>query len=129
MQLNCKAIKKWQPCSISTSTCPPPPFQGYPLFLAKFLVIFKVINKDCLYFINKICIVVVIIRDETRRIVWNISITINKIYTKGVLDVFFTPMVTLDFILHKALVIFSKSPKKNTSFAFRDSFLAPRKLA
>ena len=42
-------------------------------------VFFKVINKDCLYFINKICIVVVIIRDETKRIVLNISITVNKI--------------------------------------------------
>ena len=89
----------------------------------------KVIKKDCLYFINKICIVVVIIRDETKRIVWNISITINKIYIKGVVGVFFTPMVTLDFILHEELVIFSKIPKKNTSFAFRDSFLTPRKSA
>ena len=34
MQLNCKVIKKWQP-PISTSTLP---FQGYPPFLAKFLV-------------------------------------------------------------------------------------------
>ena len=43
-------------------------------------VFFKVINKDRLYFISKICIVVVIIRDVTKRIVLNISITINKIY-------------------------------------------------
>ena len=38
MQLNIKVIKKWQrppPPPISTST---PPFHGYPLFLAKFLV-------------------------------------------------------------------------------------------
>ena len=34
MQLNCKVIKKRQP-PISTST---PPFQGYPPFLANFLV-------------------------------------------------------------------------------------------
>ena len=47
-------------------------------------VFFKVINKDCLYFINKICIMVVIIRDETKRIVLNISITINEIYNKWV---------------------------------------------
>ena len=32
MWLNCKVIKKWQ-LPISTST--PPPFQVYPLFLAK----------------------------------------------------------------------------------------------
>ena len=47
-------------------------------------VFLKVINKDCLYFINKIYIVVVIIRDETKRIVLNISITVNKIYNKWV---------------------------------------------
>ena len=29
-------------------------------------VFFKVINKDCLYFINKIYIVIVITRDETK---------------------------------------------------------------
>ena len=45
-------------------------------------VFFKVINKDCLYFINKICILIVIIRDETKRIVLNISIIVNKIYNK-----------------------------------------------
>ena len=45
-------------------------------------VFFKVINKDCLYFINKICIVVVIIIDETKRIVLNISFTVNKIYNE-----------------------------------------------
>ena len=47
-------------------------------------VFFKIINKDCLYFINKSYIVVVIIRDETKRIVLNISITANKIYNKWV---------------------------------------------
>ena len=47
-------------------------------------VFFKVINQDCLYFINKIYIVVVIIRDETKRIVLNISVTVNKIYNKWV---------------------------------------------
>ena len=47
-------------------------------------VFFKVINKDCLYFINKICIVIVIIRDERKRIVLNISVTINKIYNERV---------------------------------------------
>ena len=45
-------------------------------------VFFKVINKDCLYFINKIYIMVVIIRDKTKRIVFNISITVNKIYNE-----------------------------------------------
>ena len=45
-------------------------------------VFFKVVNKDCLYFINKICILIVIIRDETKRIVLNISIIVNKIYNK-----------------------------------------------
>ena len=45
-------------------------------------VFFEVINKDCLYFKNKICIMVVIIRDETKRILLNISITVNKIYNK-----------------------------------------------
>ena len=35
MQLDCKVIKKWQP-PISILTLPP--FQGYPTFLAKFLV-------------------------------------------------------------------------------------------
>ena len=43
-------------------------------------VLFKVINNDCLYFINKICTVIVIIRDETKRIAVDISITVNKIY-------------------------------------------------
>ena len=43
-------------------------------------VLYKVINKDCLYFIKKICTVIVIIRDETKRIVVDISITVNKIY-------------------------------------------------
>ena len=47
-------------------------------------VFFKVINKDCLYFINKTCIMVVIIRDEAKRIVLNICITVNKIYNKCV---------------------------------------------
>ena len=47
-------------------------------------VFFKVINKDCLYFVNKIWMVVVIIRDETKRIVLNISITVNKIYNECV---------------------------------------------
>ena len=47
-------------------------------------VFFKVINKDCLYFINKIFIMVAIIRDETKRIVMNISITVNKILNKWV---------------------------------------------
>ena len=45
-------------------------------------VFFKVINKDCLYLINKIYIMVVIIRDKTKRIVFNISITVNKIYNE-----------------------------------------------
>ena len=45
-------------------------------------VFFKVISKDCLYFINKICIVIVIIRDETKRIELNIPITVNKICNK-----------------------------------------------
>ena len=45
---------------------------------------------------------VVIISDETKRIVLNISITVNKIYNKWVqCAALFTPMVTLDFILHK----------------------------
>ena len=43
-------------------------------------VLFKVTNKDCLYFISKIFIVVVIIRDKTKRIVLNISITVDKMY-------------------------------------------------
>ena len=47
-------------------------------------VFFKVINKDCLYFLHKICIVVVIIRDETKRIVLSISITVNKMYNEWV---------------------------------------------
>ena len=47
-------------------------------------VFFKVINKDCLYFINKIFIMVAIIREETKRIVMNISITVNKILNKWV---------------------------------------------
>ena len=46
-------------------------------------VFFKVINKDYLYFINKICMVVVI-RDKTKRIVLNISITANNIYNDWV---------------------------------------------
>ena len=45
-------------------------------------VFFKVISKDCLYFINKICIVIVIIRDETKRIELNIPITVSKICNK-----------------------------------------------
>ena len=45
-------------------------------------VFFEVINKDCLYFINKICIVVVNITDETKIILLNIFITISKIYKK-----------------------------------------------
>ena len=32
-------------------------------------VLFNVINKDCLYLINKIFVMVVIIRDDTKRIV------------------------------------------------------------
>ena len=43
-------------------------------------VFFIVINKDCLYFMNKIRIVVVIIRNETKRIVLNIPVTVNKVY-------------------------------------------------
>ena len=77
-------------------------------------IFFKVINKDYLYFLNKICIVVVIKRNETERIVLNISIAANKIYNKLVQCArFFTPMVTLDFIWHKELVIFSEIPKNN----------------
>ena len=38
MQFNCQVMKKWQPpIFISTS-----PFQAYPLFLAKFLVLTQV---------------------------------------------------------------------------------------
>ena len=44
----------------------------------------KVINKACLYFINKICIMVAIIKDEIKRIVVNISITVNKIHNEWV---------------------------------------------
>ena len=47
-------------------------------------VFFKLINKDCFYFTNKICIVVVIIRDETKRIVLDISITVNITYNECV---------------------------------------------
>ena len=36
-------------------------------------VFFKAINKDYLHFVNKICIVVVIIRDETKRIFFLIA--------------------------------------------------------
>ena len=50
----------------------------------KWNVFFKVTNKNCLYFINKICIVVVIVRNETKKIVLNIFITINKIYNEWV---------------------------------------------
>ena len=39
-------------------------------------VFFKLINKDCLYFINKICL------EETKRIVLNIFITVSKIFNK-----------------------------------------------
>ena len=45
-------------------------------------IFFKVIKKDYSYFLNKICIVVVIKRNETERIVLNISIAANKIYNK-----------------------------------------------
>ena len=47
-------------------------------------VFVKVINKDCLYFINKIFIMVAIIQDETKRIVLNISVTVNKMYSEWV---------------------------------------------
>ena len=39
MQLNCKVIKKWQLPPISSSN---PPFQDYPPFLVRFLVLPKV---------------------------------------------------------------------------------------
>ena len=79
-------------------------------------------------FINKICVVVVIIREQTKRIVSNISITVNKIYNKWVqCAIFFTPMVTLDFMLQN-WKFSAKSPRTITSFAFMDSFLALRKL-
>ena len=44
----------------------------------------KVISKDCLHFINRICIVVGFIKDAAKRIVLNISITFNKIYNEWV---------------------------------------------
>ena len=44
----------------------------------------KGINKGCLYFINKICIMVAIIKDKIKRIVVNISITVNKIHNEWV---------------------------------------------
>ena len=47
-------------------------------------VFINVINKDCLYFTSKTFIVVVIIRDETKRIVLNIFTTVNKIYNEWV---------------------------------------------
>ena len=66
---------------------------------------------------------------KTKRIVLNISITVNKINKQWVqCAVFVTPLATLNFTLHKELTIFSKNPQV-TSFAFRDSFLALRKLA
>ena len=43
----------------------------------------KVINKNCLYFINKICTLVVIIRDDTKRIVSNIPSSSVKYTTSG----------------------------------------------
>ena len=91
---------------------------------------FKVINKDCLYFISKICIMVVIIRDETQRIVLNISIIFNKIYNTWVqCAVYFTPTVTFDFILHKELVIFSKIPKNNHFIHLHGFFLGSQKIS
>ena len=80
-------------------------------------VFFKVMNKDSLYFI----------RNETKKIVLNISITVNKTYNECVwCAVFVAPMVNLDFILQKEL---AKSPRTVSSFSFRDSFLVLRKLA
>ena len=73
---------------------------------------------------------VVIIRDETKRIVLNISITINKIYNELVqCAVFFTPMVTLDFMLHIELVIFSKTPQNNHFICFQRFFLSSQKIS
>ena len=81
-------------------------------------VFFKVINKDSLHFINKVCIVFVIVRDETKRIVLNISITVNNGNN-------FTLMVTLEFTLHKELVIFSKIPKNNHVIHICNHFIWP----
>ena len=53
-------------------------------FYLNWKIFLQVINKDSLYFINKICIMVAIIRDETKRIVMNISITVNKIKNEWV---------------------------------------------
>ena len=73
---------------------------------------------------------VVIIRDETKRIVLNISTTANKIYNEWVkCAVFFTPVVTLDFILHKELVIFSEIPKNNHFICFQEFFLGFQKIS
>ena len=57
-------------------------------------VFLKVINKDCLDFINKI-VSWLLSSGETKRTVLNISIAVNKIYNEWVTcSVFFTPMVT-----------------------------------
>ena len=45
-------------------------------------VFFKVINKDFLHVTNKICVVIVIIRDKTKRIMLNISIKVNNLYNE-----------------------------------------------
>ena len=63
-------------------------------------VFFKVINRDCLYLISKICIVV-------RRIVLNISITVNKIYNERVLRAVFFLQWVLTTILFKFPILCS----------------------
>ena len=96
----------------------------------KWKAFLKVINKDCLCFINKICILVVIIRDETKKIVLNSSVAVNNIYNESIkYAVFFTPMVTLDFILHKELVSFSEIPKNNHFIHFQRFFLDSEKIS
>ena len=91
-------------------------------------VFFMVTNKDCLYFINKISIVVVIIRIVTKRIVLNISVTVNKIYNEWV-QCAVSFAATSDFILHQELVILLKIPKNNHFTSFLGFFLDSQKIS
>ena len=72
----------------------------------------------------------VIIRYETKRIVLNISITVNKIYNEWVqCAVLFAPMVSSGFTFHKELVISCETPKNNYFIRFQGFFIGSQKIS
>ena len=75
-------------------------------------VFFKLIDKDCLYFINKISIVVVIIRDETKNCVEYFHHRQQNIQQVGVVCSILYSNGNFGFHLAQGTVNFQQNPQE-----------------